>query len=176
MKVMYILCTYVQNMKFCWLLIVINIATTKNALRNHNPVWKKKVWKKPSYVSNTDAGITPKYHEPNVSWFSVFGWTVGWWRGRCETWALNGLNFLFINLFQNLSIFHSSLKKQPPEEFCKKSVLKHFTIFTEKHLRWSLFLISIPHKLCEWLILPWNSGVLFDVLTLKSQRGKKIAS
>ena len=35
---------------------------------------KKQFEKNPSYVSNTDAGITPKYHEPNVLWFSVFGW------------------------------------------------------------------------------------------------------
>ena len=31
------------------------------------------------------------------------------------------------------------LQKQPLEVFCKKSVLKNFTKFTGKHLRWSLF-------------------------------------
>ena len=35
-------------------------------------------------------------------------------------------------------------QKQPPEGFCKKALLKNFTIFTEKHLRWSLFLIKLP--------------------------------
>ena len=31
----------------------------------------------------------------------------------------------------------------PPELFYKKAVLKHFAIFTEKHLCWSLFLIKL---------------------------------
>ena len=40
--------------------------------------------------------------------------------------------------------FRSSIfQKQPPEAFYKKAVLKNFTIFTEKHLRWSLFLIKL---------------------------------
>ena len=30
-------------------------------------------------------------------------------------------------------------EKQPPEVFSKKSFLKNFTIFTKKHLCWSLF-------------------------------------
>ena len=34
-----------------------------------------------------------------------------------------------------------SYKKQPPEVFCKKDVLKNLANFTEKHLCWSLFLI-----------------------------------
>ena len=32
-------------------------------------------------------------------------------------------------------------QKQPPEVFRKKGVLKHFPIFTRKHLCWSLFLV-----------------------------------
>ena len=31
------------------------------------------------------------------------------------------------------------MQKQPPEVFCKKAVVKILTIFTEKHLFWSLF-------------------------------------
>ena len=31
------------------------------------------------------------------------------------------------------------VKRQSPEGFCKKGVLKNFKNFTEKHLRWSLF-------------------------------------
>ena len=34
-------------------------------------------------------------------------------------------------------------KKQPPEEFYKKGVLKNFAIFTGKHLCWGLFLIKL---------------------------------
>ena len=34
-------------------------------------------------------------------------------------------------------------QKQPPEEFYKTGFLKHFTIFIEKHLCWSLFLIKL---------------------------------
>ena len=34
---------------------------------------------------------------------------------------------------------YTSSKKQPPEVFCKKDVLKNFESFTGKHLCWSLF-------------------------------------
>ena len=33
----------------------------------------------------------------------------------------------------------SEVKRQSPEGFCKKGILKNFKNFTEKHLRWSLF-------------------------------------
>ena len=35
------------------------------------------------------------------------------------------------------------VQKQPPEVFLKKDVLKNFANLTEKHLRWSLFLVKI---------------------------------
>ena len=35
------------------------------------------------------------------------------------------------------------LQKQPPEEFCKKDVLKNFAKFTEKHLCQSLFINKV---------------------------------
>ena len=35
------------------------------------------------------------------------------------------------------------MKKQLPEVLRKKSDLKNFTNFTEKHLRWSLFLTKL---------------------------------
>ena len=35
--------------------------------------------------------------------------------------------------------FHMNLKKQPPEMFCEKGVLRNFTKFTRKHLCQSLF-------------------------------------
>ena len=34
-------------------------------------------------------------------------------------------------------------KRQPPEVFCKKGVLKNFANFTGKHLCWSIFLIML---------------------------------
>ena len=34
-------------------------------------------------------------------------------------------------------------KKQPPEVFYKKAVLKNFSVFTEKYLSSSLFLIKL---------------------------------
>ena len=34
------------------------------------------------------------------------------------------------------------MRKQPPEKFRKKAVLKNFAIFTEKHLCWRLFLMQ----------------------------------
>ena len=43
-------------------------------------------------------------------------------------------------------------RKQPPEVFYKKAVFKNYSIFTGKHVSWSLFLIklqafnSIPFK------------------------------
>ena len=43
------------------------------------------------------------------------------------------------------------MKKQPPEVFYKKYVLKIFAVFTEKHLCWSLFLIKLQ-LFCERLL------------------------
>ena len=54
------------------------------------------------------------------------------------------------------------MQKQPLEKFCKKAVLKHFAIFTRKHLSWRLFLIQnilkffrapMLKNICEWLLL-----------------------
>ena len=39
------------------------------------------------------------------------------------------------------------VQKQPPEVFCKKAVLRNFTIFTGKNLCWSLFLTELPGNL-----------------------------
>ena len=58
-------------------------------------------------------------------------------------------------------------QKQPTEVFCKKDALKDFAEITEKHLRWSLFLIKlsketpaqifysepVPKKICERLLM-----------------------
>ena len=35
------------------------------------------------------------------------------------------------------------MQKYPPEAFCKKAVLKFFSIFTGKRLCWSLFLLKL---------------------------------
>ena len=48
---------------------------------------------------------------------------------------------LILNLKQQM--FKMNNKKQPPEVFYKKSVLKNVLIFTGKHLCWSLFLIKL---------------------------------
>ena len=40
-------------------------------------------------------------------------------------------------------IIHSTFKKQPPEVFYKKGVLKNSSQFTRKHLCQSLFLIKL---------------------------------
>ena len=39
--------------------------------------------------------------------------------------------------------FYLDTQKHSPEVFCKKSVLKNFANFTEKHQYWSLFLIKL---------------------------------
>ena len=39
-----------------------------------------------------------------------------------------------------------NIQKQPPEVFYKKAVLNNLTIFTEKKLCWSLFLIKLPAR------------------------------
>ena len=38
---------------------------------------------------------------------------------------------------------HNEYKNQAPEVFYKKAVLKNFSVFTGKHLCWSLFLIKL---------------------------------
>ena len=60
------------------------------------------------------------------------------------------------------------MQKQPPEVFYEKTILKIFSLFTGKHLCWSLFLIQnsakflrapILKNICEQLILKmcsWN--------------------
>ena len=40
-------------------------------------------------------------------------------------------------------MFTMNKKNQKLEVFCKKVVLKNLSIFTEKHLCWSLFLIML---------------------------------
>ena len=44
------------------------------------------------------------------------------------------------------------MQKQPPIEFYKKVVLKHFPIFTGKHLFWSLFIKKLQGFMfsCEY--------------------------
>ena len=37
----------------------------------------------------------------------------------------------------------TDFQKEPQKVFCKKAVLKHFAIFTGKHLCWSPFLIKL---------------------------------
>ena len=60
-------------------------------------------------------------------------------------------------------ITSSHLLRKPP--FCKKTAPKNFSIFTGKHLRWSLFLIKLQaftallKNICERLLLSncWKS-------------------
>ena len=42
----------------------------------------------------------------------------------------------------HLRTFWYQLQKQPPEVFCKKSVLNYFAVFPGKHLSWSISLID----------------------------------
>ena len=63
---------------------------------------------------------------------------------------------------------NKKMRKQPPEVFYKKAVIKNLAIFTEKHLCWSLVLIQniekfvrapILKNICERLLLKmclWN--------------------
>ena len=70
-------------------------------------------------------------------------------------------------------------QKKPPKVSCKKGVLESFANLTEKHLRWSLFLIklqawrpilrSIKNYFVEhlrWLLLQRSSWMLFFVSLL----------
>ena len=56
-------------------------------------------------------------------------------------------------------------QRQALEMFCKKYVLKHFAIFTGKHLCWCLFLIklqavrTILTDTCVRLILKFKEGI-----------------
>ena len=45
-------------------------------------------------------------------------------------------------------------QKQPPEMSVKKGVVKSFANFTEKHLRWSLFLIKLQFLRTPILLKP----------------------
>ena len=57
------------------------------------------------------------------------------WSPQTSTFVEQRSNFeLNFTVLQLLLV-----KKQPPEVFCKNSVLKNFTNFTGKHLCWSLF-------------------------------------
>ena len=47
------------------------------------------------------------------------------------------------NRLKGFFVYHKDMKnKQPQEKFYKKAALKDYTIFTGKHLCWSLFLIK----------------------------------
>ena len=50
------------------------------------------------------------------------------------------INFCYL---AGIILYISNTKKQPPEVFHKKGVLKNFPIFTGKHLCWRLFLIKL---------------------------------
>ena len=53
-------------------------------------------------------------------------------------------NRVYINPFQPAVHFeYKPIQKQSSDVFCKKAALKNFTIFTGKHLCWSLFLIKL---------------------------------
>ena len=54
------------------------------------------------------------------------------------------------------------MQKQPPEKFCKKAILKSFTIFTGKHLCLSLFLIQNFAKCFRAPILTYRKSCTQD--------------
>ena len=57
-------------------------------------------------------------------------------------------------------MFTVNNKKQPPEVFYKKAVLKNFSILTGKYLCSSLFLIKLrPFRLVTFLKRDPNAGV-----------------
>ena len=62
---------------------------------------------------------------------------------KVDIWQL--IAYLFI--FNKKSIDENFLyHMQHPEAFCKKGFIKGFANFTEKHLRWSLFLVKFIIK------------------------------
>ena len=72
------------------------------------------------------------------------------------------------------------LKKQPPELFCKKGVLRNFVKFTGKHLRQRLFLIkkSLWHRCfpaqvfsCEFCEISKNTFFIEHLRTTASEFG-----
>ena len=71
---------------------------------------------------------------------------------------LLALNQHWILIFNKKLVYINNTleeQKQPPDVLYKKAVLKNFTIFTGKHLYWSLFLIR-PATLLKWYS---NTGV-----------------
>ena len=44
------------------------------------------------------------------------------------------------------AVITAHIRNSHPEVFCNKGVLKHFAIFTGKHLCWSLFLINLQTR------------------------------
>ena len=63
-----------------------------------------------------------------------------------ENYVLNNVHMNYVHLllrFQSLLLSRVTFKKQPPEVFYKKAVLKNFAIFRGKTLCWSLFLINV---------------------------------
>ena len=62
-------------------------------------------------------------------------------------------------------------KKQPPEEFCKKSALENLKSFTGKRLCWSLFLINLQvFRLATLLKRDSNTGIYLPVKFAKLLR------
>ena len=60
-------------------------------------------------------------------------------------------------------MFTINSKKEPPEVFCKKAVLKHFSILTGKCLCSSLFLITLrPFRSATFLKRDFNAGVFCE--------------
>ena len=65
-------------------------------------------------------------------------------------------------------------QKQPPEVFCKRNVLKTFTIFTRKHLCWSLFGVfgvNFTKKKLQHRYFPVNITKFLRTLFLQDTSG-----
>ena len=61
----------------------------------------------------------------------------------CEVLSVTWPNFTIVKYNSKISIIYHQIKiskRYNEQVFNKKAVLKNFAIFTEKHLRWSLFL------------------------------------
>ena len=73
-----------------------------------------------------------------------------------------------------------NIKKQPPEVFYKKRVLKNFTTFTLKHLSWDLVLIKLqpfrPVNIANFLRTPILKNICERLLlNISTKIGKNTA-
>ena len=100
----------------------------------------KKVYTNPLYVTSIEIRFQDFGVNPSFDIIIVFK-KISLLLPICEVYSKSKPSN--ITSFNFYLLEQTNIRSSRPEMFCKKGVLKNFTKFTGKYLRWSLFLIKL---------------------------------